>query len=184
MLDCRCLLEQVQKDALAYKQQVAEECEAIKEAAEKAGFQSGYEKWLEVVACLEKEITNVRNELQKVVMPVAVKAAKKIVAAELSTNPQVIVDIVQSTLKTVAQHKRVVIYVSKDDLSRIEAEKNQLKKIFDELESLSIRDRDDIDAGGCVIETEGGIINARLKDRWRTLEAALEALAASLTQGS
>lgn len=183
LLDCRGMLERVQEDALAYRKQVAKECDALKEEAEKAGFQSGYEKWTEMVSLLEKEIVNVRQELQKVVMPVAVKAAKKIVTTELSVNPGVISDIVLSTLKTVAQHKRVVIYVSKEDYSRIESEKAELKKVFDELESLSIRERDDIDAGGCVVETEGGIINARIKDRWRTLEAALEALAATLTQG-
>lgn len=183
LLDSIGLVETVKKDAEEYRKKIAQECEEIKEQAEKEGFQAGYEKWTEMVLALENEIEKVRGELQKVVMPVAVKAAKKIVTTELSTKPEIVIDIISSTLRTVSQHKRIVLYVSKQDLEQVEKSKNNLKAIFDELESLSIRERDDIEPGGCVIETEGGIINARLKDRWKTLEAALEALAATLGKG-
>ena len=44
------------------------------------------------------------------------------------------------------------------------------------LESFVIRERAGIQPGGCVIETEGGIINARLENQWRTLEKAFDTL--------
>jgi type III secretion protein L len=184
LLDGIGLIDTVKNDAEEYRKQIIQECEEIKEQAEKEGFQAGYEKWTETVLALEKEIEKVRGELQKIVMPVAIKAAKKIVAAELSVKPEITLEIVKSTLRSVSQHKRITLYVSKQDLEIIEKSKNNLKSIFDELESLSIRERDDIEQGGCVIETEGGIINARLKDRWKTLEAALESLAATLGKGT
>ena len=176
LVDAKELLDAVQEDAKSYRKQVIQECEAIKEQAVAEGFQAGYEKWADQVAQLEKEIQQVREELQKVVMPVAISAAKKIVTEELAISPEVTKKIVANTLKTVAQHKRIVLYVSKQDFQMIESEKNELKKIFEELESLSVRERDDIEPGGCVIETEIGIVNARLQDRWRTLEAAFESL--------
>jgi len=180
LMDSTELLSKVQEDAKAYRKQVIEECEAIKEHAEAEGFQAGYEKWTDQLAQLEKEIQQVREELQKVVMPVAMRAAKKIVTEELSVSPEITKKIVFNTLKTVAQHKRIVLYVSKEDFQMIESEKNNLKKIFEELESLSIREREDIEQGGCVIETEIGIVNARLQDRWRTLESAFESLYARM----
>jgi type III secretion protein L len=173
----------VQKDAEVYRKKVAAEAEELKTRGEKEGFQAGFDKWMEMVSYLEKEVIKVREELQKVVMPVAVKAAKKIVAAELQMNPQVTLEIVASTLKTIAQHKRIVIYVGKQDFELVESSKSQLRSIFEELESLSIRERDDIEPGGCVIETEVGIINARLQDRWRTLETALEHMTSVIAQG-
>ena len=176
------LLETVKNDAENYRKQVAGECEELKKKAEMEGFQAGFDQWTQMVAYLEKEVEKVRSELQKVVMPVAVKAAKKIVAAELQANPQAILDIVASTLKTVAQHKRIVLYVSKQDFELVEGAKSKLKPIFEELESLSIREREDIEPGGCIIETEVGIINARLQDRWRTLETALEHLVSAILQ--
>ena len=182
LLTCTELLATVQKDAENYRKNVVSECEQLKMRAEVEGFQAGFDAWTETVAYLEKEVAKVREELQKVVMPVAIKAAKKIVAAELQTNPEVILDIVSSTLKTVAQHKRVILYVSKQDFEFVENSKNRLKPIFEELESLSVREREDIEPGGCVIETEIGIINARLQDRWRTLEAALEHMTSVIVQ--
>ncbi len=183
LLTCTELLATVQKDAEEYRKQVASDCEELKTRAEEEGFQAGFDKWMEVVSYLEKEVVKVREELQKVVMPVALKAAKKIVAAELQVNPQVTFDIVASTLKSIAQHKRIVLYVSRPDFEFMESSKNRLKPIFEELESLSIRERDDVEPGGCVIETEVGIINARLKDRWRTLETALEHMTSTIQQG-
>ncbi len=174
------LLQTVQKDAEEYKKKIIRECEEIKAQAEKDGFQAGYEQWVETVRNLEIEIQKVREDLQKSVMPVALKAAKKIVATELQTNPNAIVDIVMSTLKTIAQHKRIVLYVSRQDFEAIDSNKNKIKQLFEDLESFSIREREDVEPGGCVIETEVGIINARLKDRWATLEAAFEALSQAL----
>lgn len=182
LLDCTELLATVQKDAEEYRKNVVAECEELKTRAEQEGFQAGFDKWMETVACLEKEVMKVREELQKVVMPVALKAAKKIVASELQVHPEVTLDIVASTLKSIAQHKRIVLYVSKQDFDLVESSKNRLKPIFEDLETLSIREREDVEPGGCVVETEVGIVNARLKDRWRTLETALEQMASTIQQ--
>ena len=50
----------------------------------------------------------------------------------------------------------------------------KIKKIFERLENLSIQERDDIEPGGCIIETEAGIINAQLENQWRSLEIAFD----------
>lgn len=180
LLDCQEMLATVKKDADEYRKKIAAECEELKKRAEIEGFGAGFDQWAQMTASLEKEIGKVKGELQKVVMNVAIKAAKKIVTTELTVNPQVTFDMVSNTLKTVAQHKRIVVYVSKQDYEYIEKEKNRLKPIFEELESLAVRERDDLEVGDVVIETEGGIINARVKDRWRTLEAALESFGATV----
>ena len=180
LINGRELLQIVQKDASNYKLEIAKECEQIKEEAYKDGFQAGSTAWSEMVGLLEKEIMRVREEMQRSIMPIAVKAAKKIVGAEIKLRPDAIIDIVMSTAKIVAQHKKIVLYVSRPDFEQVESNKNQLKKIFEELESLSIRQKDDLIEGDCIIETEGGIINARLKDRWVTMEAALKSMQESL----
>ncbi len=174
------LLAIVQKDALDYRQKVTEECEKIKEEAHRDGFAAGFQAWGEMIALLEKEIARVRDEMQKSIMPISVRAAKKIVGAEIKQRPEAIEEIVMATAKVVAQHKKIVIYVCHQDFAQLESGKNKLKNVFEELESLSIRERDDLTPGDCIIETEGGIINARLQDRWLTLEAALQSMQESI----
>lgn len=176
LLDAQELLDQVKKDADAYRLQVTKECEILKEQAQKEGYEEGFRKWVEHIASLEQEIERVRSDLEKMLIPVALKAAKKIVGREIELSDDTIVDIVSNSLKAVAQHKRITIYVNRKDLDSLESHRPKLKEIFESLEVLSLRDRADIAPGGCVIETEGGIINAQLENQWKALESALDVL--------
>ncbi|WP_068470719.1 HrpE/YscL family type III secretion apparatus protein [Candidatus Protochlamydia phocaeensis] len=177
LLEAGEVLEHIKQDAEKYRMQVAQECEEIKEKAHKEGYEEGFAKWAEHLVNLEKEIESVHKELQQLVIPVALKAAQKIVGREIELSEDVIVDIVAANLKAVAQHKKITIYVNKKDLEILEKNKPRLRDLFESLESLSIRPRDDVAPGGCVIETEIGIINAQLEHRWRVLEKAFEKLA-------
>lgn len=176
MSDAFEILQAVKKDAEKYREEVLSECEKLKEQAQKEGFEEGFKQWVEHIAKLEEEILKVRSDLEKVVVPVALKAAKKIVGREIELSEKTIVDIVSNSLKAVSQHKKITIYVNKKDLEIVEAHRAQLKTLFESLEALSIRERSDISQGGCVIETEGGIINAQIENQWRILEQAFEAL--------
>lgn len=176
LLEAFQLLETVKKDAEKYRIEVASESEKLKEAAQKEGFEEGFKQWAEHIANLEAEILKVRQDVEKRIIPVALKAAKKIVGREIELSETVIVDIVSANIKAVAQHKKITIYVNKKDLDTLEKNRNKLRELFESLESLSIRERADIVQGGCVIETEGGIINAKLENQWGILEQAFEML--------
>jgi type III secretion protein L len=178
------VLLEIKKEAEEYRQSVIAECEALKEQAHKEGFHEGYQEWAKHLSKMEEEIAKVREEMQKLIIPISLKAAKKIVSSELAIQPNAVLEIVSNALKSVAQHKRIIIYVNKGDLERLEKNKNKIKDVFESLESLSIRERDDVEEGGCIIETEGGIINAQLKDRWRNLESAFASLASTVKEGA
>lgn len=170
------VLEHIKEDAEKYRLQIAEECEGLRENAFKEGYEEGYKQWAELLANFEKQLEALHKEMQQVIIPVALKAAKKIVGKEIELSEDVIVDIVASNLKAVAQHKKITIYVNKKELDAMEKNKQKLRDFFEHLESLSIRARDDIEPGGCMIETEIGIINAQMDHRWKVLEKAFEAL--------
>lgn len=176
LLDAEEVLKHIQEDAEKYRKQVVEECEKLKEQAQKEGYEEGFNKWAEHIANLEGEVVKVRQDFEKVVIPVALKAAKKIVGREIELSEDAIVDIVSTSLKSVAQHKKITIYVNKKEIDALEVNRPRLKQIFESLEALSIRERSDIAPGGCIIETEGGIINAQLENQWRVLEVAFEKL--------
>ncbi|MBN9377330.1 MAG: type III secretion system protein [Chlamydiales bacterium 38-26] len=168
------IVETVKADALKYKQEVAEEVEKLKEQAQKEGFEEGFKKWMEQIAKVEEEIIQVRHETEKVALPVALKAAKKIVGRELEVSENAIVDIVSNSLKAVVTHKRITIYVNRKDLEALEKSRIDLKNLFENLEVLTLRERSDVAPGGCIIETEGGIINAQLENQWRIMENAFD----------
>lgn len=174
LLDAEGVLKAVKQDAEKYKTGVVSEAEKLKEQAQREGFEEGFKQWVEHVAKLEAEIVKVRQDMERVVIPIALKAAKKIVGREIELSDNTVVDIVVNNLKAVSQHKKITIYVNKKDLEVLEANKTRLKQVFETLEALSIKEKADIQPGGCIIETEGGIINAQLENQWRILEAAFE----------
>lgn len=170
------VLNTIREDAEKYREEVAIECEALKEQAQKEGYEEGFKSWLEHIKKLEDEITNVRAEMQKMMVPIAMKAAKKIVGREIELSEDTIVDIVSVSLKPVSTHKKITIYVNKKDLEILEKNKPKLKSLFEVLEAFTLRERSDITQGSCIIETEGGIINAQIENQWRTLEKAFDQL--------
>lgn len=184
LLSAQEVIERVQKEAAQYRQEVIHECELLKEQAQREGFEEGYKAWVQQLQSLETEIVKVRSDTQKIIMPIAIKAAKKIVASELQTAPDVIVNIVMQALKSVAQHKKIILYVNKVDIAALENNKGAIKELFEALESFSIQERDDVEQGGCIIETERGIIDSQIQNRWVKLKAALESLAGQILKGS
>lgn len=136
------------------------------------GFQEGLKALNEHIFALDLELKKIREEVHKQILPLALKAARKIVGEELALHHDRIVDIVITALKPVTQHRRIIIYVNRADFEALDKSKNKIKKIFEHLEDFSIQERSDIEPGGCIIETEAGIINAQLENQWRALEAA------------
>lgn len=168
------ILKLVERDAFSYRQEVAKEAEKIKEAAFEEGFQEGLTALNKHLFALNAELKQLREEIQQKILPLSLKAARKIMGEELRLHPDRIIDIVLTSLKPVTQHRKVTIYVNKVDLDHLESKKSAIKDIFEHLESLSIQERGDVEPGGCMIETEAGIINAQLENQWRALEAAFE----------
>lgn len=176
LVDAEEVLQRIKDDAEKYRKEVVAESEILKEQAQKEGFEAGMAKWADHIVKLEREIALVRKEVEKVLIPAALKAAKKILGREIELSDSATVDIVANVLKSVSQHKKITIYVNKSDLEKLEKNKNTLRQVFENLESLSIRARDDVNPAGCIIETEAGIINAQLDHQWKALERAFESL--------
>lgn len=174
LMEAKEILDLAKQEAVAYRQQIAQECEQEREQARREGFAAGMETWAQHLAKLQKRTEIVREELSRQLAPVTISAAKKIVGREITASEDAIVDIVANNLKAVSQHKIVTIFVNPEEIDLLKKEKDRLQSVFDRLESLTIQGREDITPGSCIIETEVGIINAEIENQWRQLEAALE----------
>jgi type III secretion protein L len=168
------ILKTAKREAIDYRKKVAEECELLKEEGFKKGFDEGLEKLNSLIIKLDKEIQKFEEELKKQILPIALKAAKKILGDELRLHPNRIVDIVIQALKPVTQHHKIKIFANKEDIETLEKEKPKIKKLLEQVKIFSIEERDDIEKGGCIIETEAGIINAQLENQWKALEIAFK----------
>lgn len=168
------LIEEAKKEAEAFRRKVEKEGADLKEKEAKKGFEEGLSKWTHQVAELESKQRTLRDEMQKQIVELVLECGKKILGRELKTAPESIIDIVSQALRPVATHKHATIFVAKEDAALLEKNKKQLHDELDQTETLAIAVRSDIEPGGCVIETESGIINAQLDVLWESLELALK----------
>jgi len=174
LMEASEILDKAKEDAKTFRKKVEEECKQLKEAAKKEGFDEGLKQLNEHILALDQEKKRLRHEMNKLILPLALKAAKKIVSKELESKPETIIDIVLQALTPVLQNHRITIWVNKADKEILEAEKPRIREKLDQVESLSIKERDDVSQGGCIIETESGIINAAIENQWRAIESAFE----------
>jgi|SRR5579862_655679 len=174
LLQANEILEKARQDAEEQHERNLIDAEVLKAEAREDGFQEGLQKFNEHLIYFERSLRTIRLELQKQIIPLALKAAKKIVGTQLELNPETIVDIVLQCLTPVMQNHRFTIYVNKADKEILEAHKPKIKNILEQVQTLSIQERSDIAPGGCIIETESGIINATIENQWRALESAFE----------
>lgn len=160
------------------KQRLVEEhqklVEELHKSGEEKGFAEGLKQWSQQLMVLENGRKEICSQVTKTIVPLALAAVKKIIGKELEGNTGVIVEIVKTALKPVSQHRKIKIFVSKQDLDTLEAHRQEIKGIFENLESLAIAVRDEIAPGGCVIETEAGIINVQLDRLLDALEGAFK----------
>ncbi len=173
LLTASQILAKAKEDAETFKKNLSEEASLLKERAKEEGFEEGLSQFNDKLLALDEQLKLLKIELQNQILPIAIKAAHKIVSTELKMRPEVIVDIVIKALNPVLQSKQVTIVVNKLDKEALESAKPHLKTLLEKVDSFTIIDRPDVSQGGCLIETEAGIINATIENQWRVLELAL-----------
>lgn len=174
LMDADEILKKIKEETKQHKKELSEEAEEIKNKAYDEGFEEGLQIFNEHIMMLDKKLKSVEKELEKKILPIALQAARKVVGEELKVHPNRVTDIVIQALKPVIQHHHIRIYANKADMHILESSKAKIRKILPQVEALSIQERPDVQQGGCIIETEAGIINAQLDNQWRALEAAFQ----------
>lgn len=165
-----------EKEAEDLRKEIHDEAVALKEEARKDGFDEGLHQLNKQLTHLDTLVKSIKEEMKDQIVPILISSLKKIVGAELTIAPDRIVDIVMQALKPVIQHHHITVYANRDELKALEAKKKKLTSILQQIEVFSLQEREDIEPGGCIIETEAGIINAQLDNQLRALEAALKTL--------
>lgn len=174
LVEASDLVNKAKEDAQKLLENTEKECETLRKEANEKGFEEGLLKFNEQILYLNEQLKAIRHNLQQMVLPIALKAAKRIVGKELETFPETIVDIVMQAIAPIAESHRVTIYINKDDKAILEAQKPKLQEQMQQVDILTIQEKADIERGGCIIQTEGGMINATIENQWKALERAFE----------
>ena len=144
----------------------------VLESARLEGEQDGLRGYLEHVAELDRRAADFYARAEAELLRLSIGIASKIVGVELKTAPEAVVPMVTQALATVRQARRIVIQVhpSQTKLLKANLQKLDLSATCD----VQVVGDSTLEPGGCVIESELGIVDARLSTQLRVIERLLK----------
>ncbi len=119
----------------------------------------------------KKEKFYQENEL--FIIKLAVEIAKKIMQRELSQNQDFLLYVVREALKRIKDNGSIVFQTHPDDLDLLRNNRNFKDKHLLSFEHVEFIASDKIRRGGCVIESESGIVDAQLEVQLDRIEKFL-----------
>jgi len=153
--------------------QAERESEEIREKAREEGKAQGLAEWNRILAQASKRAEELTKSWEETMLRLSVRVAEKIVGEQLRLHPDTIVEIVREVLKNVRPGKRLAIQVHPSEAQRVRARVDRLRESLGASSEIEIVAAASVPAGGCVIDSELGIIDARLETQLKCLEEVL-----------
>ena len=160
--------------------EAAAERDAVHAAARAEGLAAGRAELADAlasVAAMAEDLAAARRTLEDDVVAgaarLALEVAAKVVRAELSTRPELVVQIVQAAIRRASERERLVVRVHPDDLERCRGAAPEIAERMGGISSLRIVDEPRVTPGGCVVETSGGDVDATLETQLARIAEAV-----------
>jgi len=128
----------------------------------------------EILRGLEKSISEHVLALEPQLFALLKVMLKKLVLKEVSTSPEVIKNCLKEALKHVVEQTRVRIHLHPEDAEFLEEILGELREELSKLKDFEIVSDANLHRGGCLLETDFGLIDATLDRRWKELTKLLE----------
>jgi flagellar assembly protein FliH len=161
-----------------------EESENIKKSAFEEGYRQGLEQASKDIENFKDELTNFMNARSDVfeyiapdILEISVDIAKKIIKKELEADPQVLINTIVDVLKTVSKNEpKITIKVKPQAVQFIKDTIPNITYQYGIEAKISIVADPSIEDGGCVFQTNNGIVDASIDTQLEIIKKALEGM--------
>ena len=167
------------KDAMEKaKKQVTE----IKANAKKEGYDTGFEDgfkngkdsakeefspFLKTTQKLIEELSEFRKEMyekvEREMVELVINLTKKVIHFEFSKREDAVQDMIRLAVQSVLDRESMVIKIHPTDKEYAESFRPELLHMFSEIKNITFVANSGIARGGCVVETNFGVIDARIE---------------------
>jgi type III secretion protein L len=151
-----------------------QESERLLNKAQTEGRERGLMAVTELLVGARAAAARARDAAEKELRTLAVKIAEKILGRELALRPEAVNDVVAQALAYAGDPHDVVVRLNPADLEAIERGKPRLIERVRSARAVTFRAEESIPRGGCIVETELGIVDARLSTQLEAIERALK----------
>ena len=113
------------------------------------------------------------TQAEKDLLKLALFIASKIVAREVNTDAHVTADNVKRCLDMLSERKNLAVRVAPSAVAVVEQQLGELAKRMGDLSSVKIIGDEKVSAGGCLITSQSGVIDATIEGQFQEVERIL-----------
>lgn len=166
VVDAQKKAEEIKAEARAFRDEVF--AKAREEA--QADVQA---RAAEELAKAKMQAGTIVAEAEKDILDLALKIAAKIIGRDLEREPDTLIEIVATATEAARSSKSMILRVNPDDGKLLREKRPRLMELVGRAVDISIRDDADVEKGGCVIQTEFGVIDGQLRTQFEMLRNVL-----------
>ena len=108
-------------------------------------------------------------EAERAAVSLAMEIARKVVAAELETRPELVLEVVSGALRRATERDRLVVEVSPQDFPLVRDAADDLAGRLGGIQRLEVVAERRIERGGCIVRTPEGEIDGRISEQMERL---------------
>ncbi|HOK41674.1 MAG TPA: FliH/SctL family protein [bacterium] len=184
--------EKILKEAEEVKQriinQAQQEAIKIKEESKNKGYSEGYNAGKEkiekefaakfntinlIINKLEQEKKEQLLKYENDIIHLTFDIAKKIIKQEIKSDRNIILNNLRYVIKKISDCKIIRIFVNPEEIQILKEYQSEIKSKLPSLEKIEFIADNNIDVGGCKVETEFGSFDASIKTQILELEQEL-----------
>lgn len=103
--------------------------------------------------------------------------AKRIALDHIEEKPEIVLSVIKNAIETAQAEEEVNVLICSEQLDFLEQMKNQAGRDSEFLKKVKFQTSDQVTSGGCIIETNFGVVDARIEERvnklWSEMKQAL-----------
>ena len=150
-----------------------DEVERVRRKAEVEGRERGLGAVTELLVGARAAAARARANAEGELRTLAVRIAEKILGRELRADAAAVVDVAREALKHAGEPREILLRCAAEDLDALERGKPRLLERCRAAQAVVFRADATVARGGCIVETELGVIDARLSTQLEAIERAL-----------
>lgn len=161
-----------------------EEADSIKETAAKEGYRAGIEQAESDIVALRSKIADFISSKQEVfefiapdILEISVDIAKKIIKKEVEQDPQVILNSIIDVMRTLSKEEpRITVKLNPLQVDLVKTELPEYISSMGIDAKITVVGDDNIEEGGCILNTNNGIVDASIDTQLEIIKAALKGM--------
>lgn len=171
--EAREIVETARQEAARIAAQAEHDRAVSVESGLQIGYEEGLRRWNQTLEEARQTRENLKTQWEQSLLHLSIRVAEKIIGEQLRLHPDTIIAIVREALKSVGQERQLTLVVHPDHREVVQVNLDRLQSLVGTSRQIHLVANPDIPPGGCVVESELGVIDAKLETQLKCLEAVL-----------